>query len=509
MMIPMDKLLEPTKVYEIDDVLDKVHVDIDNQYSKSLSTDLGLGKNIDPVYSNGGESKGFNSLVRLPIFPEWFFTARIGQPRKINYVEIRNFAQSPWVQMVMNAIKKQLLVTDYRLTKVDDQDENDYIEMIDKANTFLRKVNANKETINQLSMEGVTDICEIDALTWTKVYSVDSYEMKQVDVYNDVGDVVSTEERPVLKPFGQRKLMELRSADPATFLKQIDIYKTLTAFYQYSWKNPRSSPVRFEPDEIAYAMLNPRSYKVYGFSPVQAIQQVLELLIQATRYNKDFFKNNAIPDAIIGLPLADRDSLNEFKSSWNQSLKGKPHKLAFHNSDVKVEHFSKSNKDMEWLGGQKWYFHLVFAVFGLSPQEAGFYEDSNRSTSDSQERISVRNAIKPFFKLIEDVLNNDILPELFQQENLPIKFEFYAPDHVAEKIEFEQKMKEVELGAMTVNEYRASQGRSPVEWGDVPANKTAEPEESSEASPDKVDDNKQKSFSYSKAFERFVDNASE
>jgi phage portal protein BeeE len=80
-------------------------------------------------------------------------------------------------------------------------------------------------------------------------------------------------------------------------------------------------------------------------------------------------------------------------------VKGKPHKLIFHNSEAQFTPLATSNKDMEWLEGQKWYFHAIFAAYGLSPQEVGFYENSNRSTGESQERVSVKNAIKPYLNL--------------------------------------------------------------------------------------------------------------
>jgi len=429
-----------------------------------------VGGSPTDVLANGGENANFNGrLVREPVFPEWFFTARIGQPRKINYLEIRKFARSPWVQMVINTIKKEIMTIPWDVESADEEDElNESLK--EEVKSFLEKVDSESNSILDICNEGITDIAEIDALTWVKVYSNDSYEMKEVPVLNDVGNVIGVENRPVLKPFGKRKLLEVRSADPATFLKQIDIFKRMQYFYQYSWKNPRSSPLRFEPDEVAYNMMNKRSYKLYGFSPIQSIQQILELLIQSTRFNKDNFKNNAFPDGIISLPGANPDSMKQFKELWLKQVKGKPHKLIWHNTDAKFTPFNLTNRDMEWLEGQKWFFHLVFGVYGVSPTEAGFHENVNRSTQEGQERVTVKNAIKPYLKLLEETINKFVLPDLLQDEKPLVRFVFKPKDHVAEQIEFDQAMAELDKGTLTINEYRRLRGREPISGGDEPSN---------------------------------------
>jgi len=814
---------------------------------------------------------------KLPVHPEWFFTARLGQPRGINIQEVREFAKSPWVQMVMNTIKKEVGNIPYEIVNSDPDDENTYDEEKKALKKFLGKVNSDWETIVDLSCSVMTDIAEIDSGIWIKVYSQDSYDNKEVAMLDEWGNPSGTEKRLVLKPFGQRTLVELRIADSATFLKQIDIYRRIQGYYQYSFKSPTKIPIRFDPDEVIYFLMNKRPQSIYGFcmpwdstvetstgkeligeivsqkkdvliktyneetktfefkkikgyysryynkplykiafadgdknynirctaehpilttkgfvpaeeitlkdsvivrgvnvtaeqrafimgtllgdanltckrkkgypyfqvthsekekyyvdwaeqslgvldlrrnegihpsphypdrlfkhstiaskiqpcldsirrltypehkklitkewvdeltplsiaawmmddgsvckykdnmtgftfctdsfskeecnlligyfekqdievkimcppstglnrlwlnktetmklldlvkdyfvvednkktwvaeilssdleetgipipitnigftnkegmqvfdievednhnfinnravvhnSPVQAVQQVLETLIQSTRYNKDFFKNNAIPDGIIGLPNANPESMKMFKEMWQTEFKGKPHKLLYHNTDAKFESFRTNHRDMEWLEGQKWYFHLVFGVFGVSPVEAGFHENVNQGNQAGQERVTVKNAIKPYLTLLENNINRFVLTEFFQDEEPKLKFEFQPEDHSQEGIQFEQAMREIEAGTLTVNEYRLERGREVVDWGDTPSSqpdeqfgetpeddlfgddkkdgkdKPVKPNDDKEAQKDK--ENSKKTVYYKKAFERFV-----
>ncbi len=415
---------------------------------------------------------GFNAATeptpeKLAVFPEWFFTARIGQPRDINVTKIRQFARSPWVQMALSTIKKEVTNIEWRVVKKDLEDTQNYDSMIKKATNFFNNINSEMETFDDLSSMEVTDLGEIDASVSTNVFSVGSYDYKDAPVIDDLGNIVGTEKRYVLKPFGQRKLVEVRPADGCTFLKQIDIYRRLQAYYQYSFKNPRTNPIRFEPAEVNYSMMNKKSYSIYGFSPVQGIQQVLELLIQSTRWNKDFYKNNAIPDGAFVIPGADPDAMKQFKRDWFKQVKGQAHKMLFLNVDGSFHNFSQSSKDMEWLEGQKWYHSLVFAMFGVSPVEAGFHENVSQGNTSGQERITVKNAVKPYLKVRENVANK-ILKELFQQEDLPIEFKYFPKDHTQEKIEHDQDMDKLDRNALTINEYRAQHGQSAVEWGDEP-----------------------------------------
>ncbi len=419
-------------------------------------------------------STGFTSFLgttenqlKFPVFPEWFFSARLGQPRQSNLLEIRVFARSPWVQMAMNTIKKEVAQVPYEIVPVDEDDDIDkhkvQAELLDN---WLMDINENHETIYDIMDATITDLGEIDAGVWAKVFSANSYSEQNVNVLNVLGEVTGTEPRVTLNEFKQRELLQLWYADGATFLFDIDIFRRIRGYYQYSFKHPRAAPIFFYPEEITYLMLNRRSHTLYGYSPTQASQQEIELMMQSTRYNKDFFIKNMIPDGIVFMEDADEDSLPGIKEEWQNKVQGKPHKLLFINSKGDVQIMNQNNRDMEWLEGQKWYFHIIFGMFGMSPAEVGFHEDVNRSTQEGQERVTVKNAIKPYLNLFEKKLNSEIIPEFLQEEKPLIKLRFMPKDHAAEQIEFEQSMKEIEMGTLTPNEYRRTRGRKDVEGGD-------------------------------------------
>jgi hypothetical protein len=424
----------------------------------------------------GVQWSGEDPRNREAIYPQWFFSSRLGQPRNFDPRTIRELSASPWVQMVETTFKKQVMTTPWDIVAEDEEDETDRIEDIKKIKDFFQNVNDNQQSINDLNSECVTDIAEIDAGVINYVYTAESYTIGEVPVYDQYGNVESTETGLVLKPLGQRELRAMKSVDGATMLKQVDIRKNLLNYWQYSFKHPRQNPTRFEKEEIAYLMMNPKPYDVYGFSPVQSIQQVLELLIQGTRYNKDLYTNNAIPDILVSLPKLTKDKLRKLKRSWNNSYKGKPHQIGFVNWMIdKFHKLADNNRDLEWLNGQKWYFRICFGVFQVSPEEAGFTEDSNRATGDSQERVTVRNALKPYFALYERLHTTKTISEILGREDHGLKFKYFPKDQVAEKIEFEQDIQLLDRGALTINDFRKKKGQDPYEWGDDPLRRPFDP----------------------------------
>jgi len=449
-------------------------------FFKPMMRNLGqLSKRVLPGSPTSNQEVGMTGLSysteqsptdREAIFPNWFFSARLGQPRRVDTRKLRKLAQSPWAQMVVTTFKKQILTTPWEIVAEDEKDESDHTKDIETCMEFFKKPNDNKQTINDVNSELVTDVSEIDAGVANYVYTSDSYSIGDVPVYNAWGQVESFEVGLVLKPLGQREILKLKSVDGSTMLKQVDIHKNLLNFWQYSFKHPRQNPTRFEADEIEYIMMNPRSYDVYGFSPMQSIQQVVELLIQGTRYNKDLYTNNAIPDVIISLPKLPKDQLRKLKRAWNDKYKGKPHQVGFINWMVdKIEKLNNTNRDLEWLEGQKWYFKLVFGAYGVSPEEAGFFENSNKSTSDGQERVTVRNALKPYYQTLEQLHTRKTISEILKREDHGLKFKYFPKEHEIEKIEFEQDMLELDHKSMTVNEFRKKKGRDPVDWGNEPS----------------------------------------
>lgn len=383
---------------------------------------------------------------KLPVYPIWYYSPIRGIPRNIDVSTLREFAKSVWVQMVTNTIKKVIAQTEWDIVLEEpeeqdepEEDENAYKQEINYVKQFLMHPNRiDDSTFQDIIDPMIGDVLEMDAGVW--------YLNKK-----------------------EGKLLEIIPYDASTFLKEQDLHGFITKWWQFSFRNPAASPKGFDKENICYFQMNNKTYNPYGFSPLQAVQQVVELLDQSTRYNKDFFLNNAIPSIIMSLPNANKESLKHFYDDWMNKFQGKPHKILMHNLvDHKVDQISQTNKEMEWLKGQQWYMHLVFGCYGLSPVEAGFYEDALKAGMEGQERVSVKNSVMPYLSLIEKKINRIIIPSILGEEEVlltertPIKFAYKIIDAAQEKIDHEMQIQDVQAKILSVNEVRAQRGLKPL-----------------------------------------------
>ena len=79
----------------------------------------------------------------LPWLATWFWTAKLGMPRKVNIMDLRAYGKSAWVSMVTNAIIKQVRTTPWRVVNSDEEDETDYTKDIEKVENLLANPNRN------------------------------------------------------------------------------------------------------------------------------------------------------------------------------------------------------------------------------------------------------------------------------------------------------------------------------------------------------------------------------
>lgn len=426
----------------------------------------GIG-NANPDESEGGEDDG------RPYAPTAYYRNIYGQPRDINIHDIRRYEKSTWVQMALNGISRRVAGTPRELV-VDEDMDTDLDAQNAKAEVegFLDEVNPNGVDFRHLEMGVVNELGVVDSGVVIKVFTKDSYDQNgTIEFIDGRGDVIEEINAPVLKPFGERELKELWLVDGATVQKQLDIKGLIHSYYQYNFRQPTGTPIRFQPDEVCYNELNPAGNRVYGFSPVQSCQQVVDLLIRSTQANKDLLEHGLIPDGMINIPGADKQTIEAVKREWEQRTEDQHHPLVVHGGeDMSFEQIRTNPKDMDWLDGQKWFYHLVFGVFGISPQTAGFTEDSNYATEEGQAQKTEDFGVDAYRQTLENMLNRDIIPELFQRprDEIPVEFEYQPENTEKEQVKFDRRMREVENGLLTPNEYRAMQGREPLEGGDTP-----------------------------------------
>jgi HK97 family phage portal protein len=402
----------------------------------------------------------------------WYFNPQIGQPRGGTPITtMRQFAQTPQVAMAIKTIIDEVTGMEWEIVPKKGYEDTYNPQIMDQIVEFLQYPNRNGESFQDILKMLLKDILEIDAGVLVKVFAGDSKTEKNY-TYTSFTDSAITTDIKVKALTKNAKMTEIYCRDGGSFIVAPDMYGILPddrpSYFQYSFLNANLEPKPFWKREISYYKMNPRSTTPYGWSPIESIFMILEALNNAVRFNKKIFEEHAIPDGALSIIGADEEALGRFIESWKQNVKGKPHKLVIFNEDMKFTPFQRSNADMEWLGGQEYYQKLVWAMYGVTPDELGFTENSNRSTGQTQSRVFLRRAVKPYTQLLETKVTEDILAEFYADGMPEVELKFKFDESELMKEEHIEQREDIKLSIITINEARLARGLEPVEWGNQP-----------------------------------------
>jgi len=402
----------------------------------------------------------------------WYSNPLIGIPRDVNVSVLREFAKSIWVRMCVDTIIEEVTGLEWDVVPATEKYDENKLREVKEFFQYPNKDEDFKIFLKKL----LKDILEIDAGVIVKTfndtgkYETKKYSYKSYDYEKQKERIYQIEAEEISD---DAELLEMYVVDGGSFLIQKDIYGRLLedkpTYFQYSFLNPSGAPLPFWKREIVYFQMNPRTDSVYGFSPIQGIMNILESLMNATRFNKKIFEEYAFPSGVINLPGMSADELKQMRNEWQQKLKGKPHKILFTNTDnFEFKQLTMHPKDLEWLDGQKFYMKLVLAAFHVTQNELGFTDELNKHSSDRQDIVFLRKAIVPLVKLLESKFNNEIIPEFYKDgEKIEAKFKFFVEDIFMEELREKRWTQWIADGRRTINEWRKENGLEEVEWGDT------------------------------------------
>ena len=181
------------------------------------------------------------------------------------------------------------------------------------------------------------------------------------------------------------------------------------------WQRSRTGIyIPFQPEEITYFMMYPRSDNVYGKAFIQDLKYQIQYVIDSTRAAGKTFENGIVPSIVYNHGgVTDRQTLYERIQQINLANKGSAkfggvlHTI----QDESVDTLSHKLVDMQWLEGQRFVAQLVWAMWGFPASE--FIEgDSNRATAYVQRNVTKSKMLYPIINHFEDKINREILPYL-------------------------------------------------------------------------------------------------
>lgn len=385
-----------------------------------------------------------NDVMKAYI-PNFLYKPPFGYPLNKNIVQLRNLAKNPYIFSIIRTLKDEASTTKWEI-KLKKEFTNEsftgkYDEQKKSISSFFYNPNGNEESFNELVGQWVQDLCEVDAAVGVKVFSRNG-KFSQIFA-RDGGSFLKNPN--IYGYLGSRDefVYPINDINPnLTMPDKIKIYgahySESAAYYQYGWTG-NALPVPFGRREIIYICANPRTDSIYGRSPLEVIENVLLTLIYGAQYNMDFYINGNTPEGIVNIVGGDVDTCIAFQDKLKGKFKADDNLLGYNRRightypvwggpAVNFIPFQLSAKDMEIIEQQKWFTKLVWSAFGVTPEEMGYSEDSNRAVSKTMTGVHKRKALKPLLKKIEYAINTQLMPELDPSGIFEFAFEDYDID---------------------------------------------------------------------------------
>lgn len=162
--------------------------------------------------------------------------------------------------------------------------------------------------------------------------------------------------------------------------------------------------VNYSTDELVYKPRNPRSWKAYGFSPVEQIITIVNIGLRREMSQLQFYTEGNIPEALITTPNTwNPDQIKTYQEYWDALFEGntgsrRHAKFVPGGMDV---HETKSAALTDAF--DEWLARVILYAFSL-PATA-FVKQVNRATADSAKEQAEEEGLGPLMVWIEDFIN--------------------------------------------------------------------------------------------------------
>lgn len=277
---------------------------------------------------------------------------------------------------------------------------------------------------------------------------------------------------------------------------------------RYEWWPRGSFMANLLDTQIIYLMGNPRSWSPEGFSLLEALKVTIEADLEAAQFNARNVRQTN-PHGVLNLgENIGSTQVDSFKVYWDAEIAGRRNTAIM--GGAKSPQFislGPSAREMQYMQWQVYLLRKIAAVFGIAPQDLGITFDVNRANATHQQELSEDRGLKPLLRLVEENMNGQVVADFARQQaksmyhrgeidmqtlRLAVALTHVNPrDHadVFKKLpnanimnltfKFQLKTSKAardlaDLGKAslagvpweTVNEFRAEDGRDPVEGGD-------------------------------------------
>ena len=267
-----------------------------------------------------------------------------------------------------------------------------------------------------------------------------------------------------VRPTNGGQVYSLEPIDGATIKRVIDDHGRTPAAplpaYQQILKGVPA--IDYSADELIYKPRNPRTSKIYGYSPVEQIIMTVNIAIRRQLNQLSYYTDGNVPNTIFRVPASwNPDQIKQFQLWWDSLTSGQSKHVGRFIPEgpdpIDTKPAALKDEMDEWLA------RIVCFAFSVSPTP--FIKSQNRATADNAKEQAMQEGLAPLQKWIKGLVDL-VLVKHFGITDLEFGWsEEVALNPVDQATVMDKKIRN---GSMTINESRALDGEEPIEGGDTP-----------------------------------------
>lgn len=182
--------------------------------------------------------------------------------------------------------------------------------------------------------------------------------------------------------------------------------------------------IAFETNDVIHVKTYHPLDDYYGLSTLEAAALSVENDQYSIAYNRNFFRNNALPAGIfVTADAVKQDDVERIKAEFEKLFKGvkNAHRVGWLSGSWQWVDMGLKQRDAQFIDSRKLSREEILAAFGVPPVLVGIFEFANYANSREQIQIFWKTTMLPRLQRIEDQLNEQLAPEY--GEDIRIRFD--------------------------------------------------------------------------------------
>ncbi|MDE3023544.1 MAG: phage portal protein, partial [Pseudomonadota bacterium] len=216
-------------------------------------------------------------------------------------------------------------------------------------------------------------------------------------------------------------------------------------------------------DELLYLPRNKRSFKAYGYSPVEQVIVTVSTAIRKAIYQMQYYTEGSTPDLILAVPADwQTDQIKEFKTYWDNLMQGNTANrrgtMFVANGTKVIDTKENALKD----DFDEWIARVICFVFSIPPTP--FIKQMNRATAQTAQESAQEEGLEPLKQWVVNVVNM-IVVRFFGYNDIEFAWQEEQVVDPAQQAEVNDVY--LKNGTLSVDEVREELGLDPIGMGNA------------------------------------------